>query len=231
MLILAIDTAGTGCSACLWRDGTVLAAAGGSMERGQAEALMPMLEAVMTEAKARESDIGWKSLDRIAVTVGPGSFTGVRIGLSAARGLGLAAGCPVIGITTTEAYAETVTAAEGTIVSIIDARREEIYLQAFRASDHVPLGEAVMLAPGAVAAALQPLGAAEPWHLTGDGLGMLAGLPEWADRLPPEPAELLNPAVVARLAAPRAIPDQPPGALYIRPPDAAIPLHGGRLRG
>ena len=130
MLILAFDTAVAACSVALWRDGVVLAAARETMDQGQAEALMPMIEAVMAKAGA-----SYAALDRVAVTVGPGSFTGVRVGLAAARGLGLAAHKPVIGVMTTEVLAAAVAEAERKdgvhILAAIDTKRGDLYVQQF----------------------------------------------------------------------------------------------------
>src|SRR3974390_2816555 len=102
MLVLAIDTAPSACSAAGAHTGqaALLAREQLAMARGQAEALMPLIERVMVEA-----DIGFTSLDRIAVTTGPGSFTGLRVGISAARGLALATGKPAIGLTTLATFA------------------------------------------------------------------------------------------------------------------------------
>ena len=97
MRILAIDTALEACAAAVLdtAQGIVLARESIAMTRGHAEALMPLIERVMVK-----SDGGFAALDRIAVTVGPGSFTGLRVGIAAARGLALAAGKPAIGLTT-----------------------------------------------------------------------------------------------------------------------------------
>jgi tRNA threonylcarbamoyladenosine biosynthesis protein TsaB len=96
-----------------------------AMARGHAEALMPMIARVMTAA-----DTPFTALDRIAVTVGPGSFTGLRVGISAARGLGLAAEKPVVGVTTLSAFAAPfLSEAGGPIISLIDARHDHVYLQ------------------------------------------------------------------------------------------------------
>ena len=100
MIVLAIDTACSACSAALARDGVVVAARSEAMARGHAEALMPMVQAVMAEAR-----IAWADLELVAVTNGPGSFTGLRTGLAAARGIALAQGIPVAGVTTLEAVA------------------------------------------------------------------------------------------------------------------------------
>jgi len=96
------------------------------MKRGHAEALMPLLARVM-----QQSGIGFRDLDRIAVTTGPGSFTGLRVGLSAARGLALAAHKPVVGVTTLSAYAAPVVSEDGAspIISAIDARHDHVYYQ------------------------------------------------------------------------------------------------------
>src|SRR3978361_482116 len=102
MLILAIDTALDACAAAVLDTDTsqLVAQESQAMKRGHAEALMPLIARVM-----KESGIAFSSLDRIAVTTGPGSFTGLRVGLSAARGIALAAEKPVVGVTTLTAHA------------------------------------------------------------------------------------------------------------------------------
>src|SRR5437764_7001741 len=128
MLILAIDTALDACAAgVLDTDaGKMIAQQSLPMKRGHAEALMPLIARVL-----QQSGIGFAGLDRIAVTTGPGSFTGLRVGLSAARGIGLAAGKPVVGVTTLSAYAAPIVSDSGEqpIISAIDARHDHVYLQ------------------------------------------------------------------------------------------------------
>src|SRR6266478_2452440 len=129
MLILAIDTALDACAAgVLDTDaGKLIAQESQAMKRGHAEALMPLIARVM-----KESGIAFSSLDRIAVTTGPGSFTGLRVGLSAARGIALAANKPVVGLTTLSAYAAPVVSQNGEhpVISAIDARHDHVYFQA-----------------------------------------------------------------------------------------------------
>src|SRR4051794_35793386 len=119
MLILAIDTALDACAAAVLDTDTsrLIARESQPMKRGHAEALMPLIARVM-----KESGVGFAALDRIAVTTGPGSFTGLRVGLSAARGLALAAGKPVVGLTTLSAYAAPVVGqhSEAPVISAID---------------------------------------------------------------------------------------------------------------
>src|SRR5690348_17280086 len=99
MRLLAIDTALAACSVAVFdTGGGIVASESQSMTRGHAEALMPMVARVMAKAAAK-----FDTIDRIAVTVGPGSFTGLRVGVSAARGLALAAGKPAVGVATTTA--------------------------------------------------------------------------------------------------------------------------------
>src|SRR5438045_5571870 len=128
MLILAIDTALDACAAAVLDTsaGGVIAQESLAMKRGYAEALMPLIARVM-----KESGIAFALLDRIAATTGPGSFTGLRVGLSAARGIALAAGKPVVGVTTLTAYAAPVISESGEqpIISAIDARHDHVYLQ------------------------------------------------------------------------------------------------------
>src|SRR5215475_12857755 len=128
MLILAIDSALEACAAAILDTGAskVIASQSQAMKRGHAEALMPLIARVM-----KGSGLSFAALDRIAVTNGPGSFTGLRVGLSAARGIALAANKPVVGITTLSAYAAPVVSEtlEQPVISAIDARHDQVYFQ------------------------------------------------------------------------------------------------------
>lgn len=128
MIILAIDTALDFCAAAVLdtETKTLIAHETVAMKRGHAEALMPMIGRVM-----KVSGIAYLGLDRVAVTTGPGSFTGLRVGISAARGIGLAANKPVVGLTTLSAYAAPLVAEkqDQPILAAIDARHDHVYFQ------------------------------------------------------------------------------------------------------
>src|SRR4029453_10280506 len=132
MRVLAIDTALEACSAAAFdtERGGITASETLPMARGHAEAIMPLIARVMDLAGAEFTD-----LDRVAVTTGPGSFTGLRVGISAARGIALAAGKPAIGLSTLAAFAAPHFANDDSkpVVSVIDARHEHVYLQIFGA--------------------------------------------------------------------------------------------------
>lgn len=100
MIVLALDTSLDACAVAIVRGGETIAAASEAMQRGQAERLAPMAREVM-----RSASLAFADIDRIAVTTGPGSFTGVRVGLSFARALALALGKPCVGVSTLEALA------------------------------------------------------------------------------------------------------------------------------
>src|SRR6201994_3780374 len=121
MLILA---GGAGCLKT--RTSKLIARETQPMKRGHAEALMPLISRVMAEA-----GVAFTALDRIAVTTGPGSFTGLRVGLSAARGIALAADKPVVGVTTLTAYAAPVVSTNSAppVIAAIDARHDHVYFQ------------------------------------------------------------------------------------------------------
>ncbi len=216
MRLLALDTAMEACSVALWADDGVAVARRRLMARGHAEALLPMVAEVMAA-----SGLAYADLDAFAVSRGPGTFTGLRIGLAAARGLALAAARPLIGLTTLEVLAAAVPAARrgGSIMAAIDARRGEIYGQVF-APDLSPLG-------AAAARSAETL-AAEPWRAPVQVVGtaaaqMAALLGEGATALPGDGCP--DARVAAALAARRPLPavGAPVAPLYLRPPDARLP--------
>jgi tRNA threonylcarbamoyladenosine biosynthesis protein TsaB len=167
MILLALECSGNGCSAAVAADDRMLAHEFEPMARGQSERLIPMIQRVMAAAQ-----LDFAALGSIAVTVGPGAFTGVRIGIAAARGLGLALALPVRGFTSFEtvaAAAGTPQAPSQTLIVALDSRRDELYLQAFGA-DACPLGDGALIAPDAWAG-WAPLG---DLLLAGDGAPRLA---------------------------------------------------------
>src|SRR5712691_11874920 len=130
MRVLAIDTALEACSAAVLDSnrGGIVASETIALARGHAEAVMPLIARVMDLA-----DVEFAELDRIAVTTGPGSFTGLRVGISAARGIALAAGKPAIGLSTLAGFAAPLIAEDDSthVVAAIDARHDNVYLQVF----------------------------------------------------------------------------------------------------
>ena len=216
MRVLAIDTALAACSAALLDldRGGILAHQSRAMERGHAEALMPMIARVM-----KASGIAFAGLDRIAVTTGPGSFTGLRVGIAAARGLALAAGKPAVGLTTLAAYAAPLIAADDTlpVVSAIDARHDHVYLQVFG-----PGGRTIVaprLAP--LREALRAAASGAP-RLVGTAAAMLAAAWPAGERAPSlvDPRRAPDIDWVARLGAAAVETGVPPKPLYLRAPDA-----------
>ncbi len=118
--ILAFDTSAAHCAAALLRGGRIVSSASEAMSRGQAERLMPLLESVLKDAKCT-----WRDLDAIGVGTGPGNFTGIRISVSAARGLALGLSVPAVGVSGFEASAWL--APKNTIPAIA-APRDQVYV-------------------------------------------------------------------------------------------------------
>jgi tRNA threonylcarbamoyladenosine biosynthesis protein TsaB len=208
MIVLGLDTCLSSCSVAALDGERVLASAREVMARGHQERLAPMAQAVMAEA-----GLAFDKLDRIAVTVGPGSFTGLRVGIAFAKGLALALAKPAVGIGTLEALAAE---AEGLVFPAIDARRGQLYLQAFED------GRALM-APDALSAEtatarIAELSMGRPFTLVGSGAALLAELMPSARIVAAEGADARQ---VARLAAGRAPSHLKP--LYLRAPDAKLP--------
>jgi tRNA threonylcarbamoyladenosine biosynthesis protein TsaB len=214
MIVLAIDTSTSACSAALWRDGSVLARRLAVMARGQSEALMPMVAEAMKEAR-----LGFANLDLLAVTVGPGAFTGLRIGLAAARGLALATGLPLAGVSTPQSVAAAVPRSERqgrTLLAIIDSRRDEAWVQAF-SEDLAPLGGIEALRPEQIArrhpGPLVVVGDAAELALPLLPEAVAASAPGWPD------AGMVAALAAAAWAAGDALPAEP---LYLREPDVTM---------
>lgn len=180
------------------------------MERGHAEALAPMVRDVLSDAGVEPHQ-----LDRIAATIGPGTFTGVRIGLAMARGLGLALTKPVIGINTLEAIALNVEPGETPIAVINDARREEMYFALFSPQLETLRGPEILTLEQS-AASLPP----GPIRVIGNAAEALIEAAARSDLHRDKSGDLPDPGKLARAAAARPETGQPPSPLYLRPPDA-----------
>jgi tRNA threonylcarbamoyladenosine biosynthesis protein TsaB len=207
--LLAVDTALGACSVAVLDGETILAHRFEEMARGHAEALAPMVEATM-----RQAGIGFAALESLAVTTGPGTFTGQRVGLAFMRGLRVALKKPLIGITTLEAMAFA-TGAERA-AAIHDAKRDEAYLLLWE-------GGEIVLPPTVMpfTEALTRVGAFGPCALCGTGAPAAKTELDAEFRL----TEIRQPDAlwVARLAMTRPAFDSPPAPLYLRAPDAKLP--------
>lgn len=242
--ILALDAAGRSCSAALWDGNRIVAQRFALMERGQAEALIPMIGAVM-------ADFPFERLERIAVSRGPGGFTGVRIGLAAARGLALAVNRPLVGLSSFAALAAGLApeaAGFSGLLVCLEAKRREFYLQAYAAgpepdpsADPLPCaapgvvasGAARLISPDALAAELVARAASGTWLLAGDAAPQAASAlaqagigHQLASR-----AQHVEAAEIARLLGRGLVQPEPPEPLYLRGADVTLPgTAGGRIR-
>jgi tRNA threonylcarbamoyladenosine biosynthesis protein TsaB len=216
MRILAVDTALGACSVALMDDDKILAHTFEIMDRGHAERLAPMVDEAMKNA-----DVDFAALDRLAVTTGPGTFTGQRVGLAFMRGLRLALRRPLTGVTTLEAMAAAAMTETGktAAAALHDARREEGYLL-LQVDDSVVQPPMVMPFDAAVQAirrfgtcALAGTGAQAAAASLGNGFAL---------------SSIRQPDAlwVARLAQKRLPSLEVPGPLYLRAPDAKLP--GGK---
>lgn len=204
MRLLVIDTSGPECAAGIYdADASeMLAIRSETIGKGHAEILPGMVEAV-----CRNAGIALNDLQRIAVTVGPGSFTGIRVGVAMARGLAVALAIPAVGVTTLQVVAEPALQQGKTVLALIDARREELYAQLF-AADGASLGEPAALHYDEARA----LGERHGATLAGSGATILAGATS------PQ-IDALALGVIGRIAA-RMSPDIKARPLYIRGADA-----------
>lgn len=216
MRVLAIDTALAACSAAVLdtANGGIVASESLPMVRGHAEALIPLIDRTMKAA-----GLVFQDLDRIAVTTGPGSFTGVRVGIAAGRGFALAANVPAVGVSTLSAYAAPYLGVDAIspVVAAIDARHGQVYLQVFGpdgqtlvAPQLAPLREAVRAASDAAA---RIVGSAA--QAVADALSATAPPPVTVDA-----RDAPDIAWVAQLGAVVPEATTPPRPQYLRAPDA-----------
>jgi len=222
--VLALDAAGSGCSVVIAAGETVLAAERCTSARGQAERLLPMVDAVI-----RKSGLSKPALDIVATTTGPGSFTGIRVGLATARGIALATGARSVGVTAFEAVVADLAPwaydrDTGFLLVALESRREDLYIQLFDHS-YRPLGDPTAALPAALDEALIGLIGAASLVVAGDA----------AKRA----ADLLRPrarTIVVEGSAPDAVgvfravrrrgrggeAGTKPLPLYLRPPDVTV---------
>jgi tRNA threonylcarbamoyladenosine biosynthesis protein TsaB len=214
-MILALDAAGSACSAALWRDGALAHSCFEEMDYGHAQALMPMVEEVVGPE-------GYGALDLICVGTGPGAYTGLRIAISAARGLALATGIQALGIENfaMHALAARRQGAQGPLAVILETRRAEFYVRRFEADD-APAGAADVLDAATLSARL----AMQPAFLAGDAVArFMTEVPD-APGVSGTHAGHADAAILAEIAARMpAVPDAPPPSpVYLRPPDTTPP--------
>jgi tRNA threonylcarbamoyladenosine biosynthesis protein TsaB len=194
---------------------------------GQAEALLPMVDDAM-----RHAGLSASAIDLVAVTTGPGSFTGIRVGLAAARGIALAGGFPLIGVSSFEAIAAIVAKnipAGYSILVAVESRRSDLYIQLFEAPDR-PLSEPAAILPEGLVAAVAVVIGACPLAIAGDAAARAADA--FAARPGVVVLEEGSPLAVGVVTAAlrrwregeRCGPASP---LYLRPPDVTM-ADGGR---
>jgi tRNA threonylcarbamoyladenosine biosynthesis protein TsaB len=221
VILLALDSATTVCSVALCDvAGQALGHRRGERAHDQADRLIELVDEAL-----RDAALGYDALDVIAVNHGPGSFTGVRAGVAAARGFALALGRPVLPVNPLEVLATALgPQSAGTVVAALDARRGQVYVQSF---DHrlTPLGEPHALAPEEVRFDQ----ATPPLRLVGNGAALIrAAAPEaWPIVSADAEVDALGVArrALARLAAgERARAGHEVQPLYLRPPDARLPM-------
>lgn len=225
-LLLAIETAGSGCSAAILLGGEILAAESRPLRHGHAEALMPMIDRV-----ARTAGVEPGALDIVAAATGPGGFTGIRAGLAAAHGIALAANVRLVGVTSFSAVAAAARQrheSDGTLALLValDSRRDDLYVQLFAADCATPLAEPTSLLPDRLASHVAGLIGGAALLIAGDRAELATDTldRDRPVRLVPDSApDALGVAAAALLALEIGARDMPARPLYLRPPDVTLP--------
>jgi len=206
--ILAIDTCEANCSAALLLEGGESFACTESLGRGHAERLIPMIEELL-----RKAGVAYGDIRRIAVATGPGSFTGLRIGLSVARGLSLSLDVPCIGLSSLMVLAAHAPVVSGPVHAVIKGRGGQVFYQGFEGIDPgglpKPLGMPANLDADDAHQAIESLSG----YVLGSGVPLIMGREAG-------PADDLNPVTLARMAYSLEADDFPPEPFYLRAADA-----------
>jgi len=226
MRILAIDTSCGAASAAVYDDvaRATLALESTPMAHGHAEALGPMVERGM-----RAVEGGFATIGRVAVCVGPGSFTGIRVGLAMARAIALTLETPIVGVSTLVGLAGPLLEEprSGLIGAAIDAKHGSVYFQLFESSGRPMFAARI----ASLRDVIRAIGAG-PARFTGNAAGLLveaaqrAGLEFDVSEAAPYP-DILAVARIGLAADPAASPPRP---LYVKPPDAHPAAIGGIAR-
>lgn len=230
-LILALDTALNACSGAVWKNGAALAWQSREMARGQAEEIVPMMERLLKRAGVTAAQ-----LDLIAVTTGPGAFTGVRIGLSAARALSVSHGIPALGLTTLFVMAAEAALKEkfqGDLLMVLETKRRDVYAQLFHIHKDTPMapvphGPPLCAGPSDIKNLIKDAGQ-DALLLAGDAtekvLGWDPGIPNKTqikviDGITHPDPRILAACADAQWTAQDFSDPEPPQPLYLRPAEA-----------
>lgn len=216
MIVLVVDTTGPACAVALRVPGRADIVCSEEMSRGQAERLAPMVSEVLAEA-----GVAPREIDRIGVMTGPGSFSGTRAGVAFARGLALATGAGIAGISNFEAWVKASDPQDRyPVIAAHDARRGDVVFQTFESGQ--PAGEAETLPVEAFRKRVMeilPTGDRTfALSIVGSGASLVR---EGGERLAHTPVDL---NVLLDLAAGAMPPFNPPKPFYARPPDAKLPV-------
>lgn len=222
MRVLGIETSTTQASVALLEGGNVVLERSSARPKQSAERLLPLIAELLNE-------VGWQrsSLDRIGVSVGPGSFTGLRVGIACAQGLSLGLGLPLVGVGSLRAMARAVPeSVPGVRCAVLDARRAEVFAAAYAAGPRAaeslaPLALPTMSALTSLASQLLP-----PIVWLGSGLALLGTTPSFTGPGTLEPAA----AAVGLLAEELDPATNPALPVYIRDAGATLPDLGAPTR-
>lgn len=224
---LSFDTSAEYCAAALVQDGTKIAAQSLAMSRGHAEALVPLVQELCASTGTDLSGV-----DLVAVTVGPGSFTGVRTGIAAARGFALATGAPAVGVSSLQAVAYAARhAGSPSVLVVLDTRRADFFAQLFD-SNAQPCCDPAVVDAGAVQDLIRMnnpvvVGNAVARFRSDVGPDMDAGIFASGPGVP-DPADVA--LLAERILYANRVASDTLSPLYLRAPEAKIPTGGGRLK-